>query len=166
MARALSRCCVSGLEAWVSFVLPKASMRDSSRSRSRSMRCMASSPITPSFRSSINLLRCAPSNSLKRRCNQRNVPPSPVLIAAEAGAEAAAAVVVEPANPLGGGPIAWGPDRLSGIARRHRGAFGASVGKREEGHVQKQQEIEEEHVPVGVADMLEHPMVVDQPISH
>jgi hypothetical protein len=43
------------------------SSRDSSRSRSCSMRCITSSPIRPSLRSWIRVVRCARSNSLKRR---------------------------------------------------------------------------------------------------
>jgi hypothetical protein len=65
-SHAFTRCYVLPL-AWVSFVLCQVSRRDSSRSRSCSMRCMTSSPITPSLRSSIRVLRCARSNSLKRR---------------------------------------------------------------------------------------------------
>jgi hypothetical protein len=58
---------VEELRAVPAVLIPQISRRDSSRSRSRSMRCMASSPIRPSLRSSIRVLRCARSSSLMKR---------------------------------------------------------------------------------------------------
>jgi hypothetical protein len=52
---------------WICSSYVRASRRDSSRSRSRSMRCMASSPILPSLRRRMRVWRCARSSSLNRR---------------------------------------------------------------------------------------------------